>query len=139
MGATKEFFIPATGGNLVGYTIGWVVVRCDAANENAYMDFKVPHDFTSISNAEIILISRATQAAANWDIYAVYAAVGGPYDQHTASDTASTYNITNLELFAIDISGLLTALAADDYVGIRFCQGTAGHNADILGVRFKYT
>ena len=139
MVATKEFFVPVTFGNEMTYRNYYPVARCNAQFEIGWMSFRVPHDFSSIITAEIIVICEATQAAADWDIFSGYAAAGESHDTHSEGDAASTYNVTNDEFEVVDISGILSSLAADDYVGIHLEQGTAGHNVSILGIRFKYS
>lgn len=135
---TMEFFVPVTYGTEMVASDFRPVAKCDAVDEVAYVSFKVPHDFTSIINAELIVQPAATQAAADWGIYARYAAIGEMSDTHNESDNTTTYNVTVNKLFAIDISGILSNLAADDNVGVMFRQGSADHNVFVLGVRFKY-
>lgn len=136
---TKEFFVPVTYGTEMLHNFPWPVARCNANDEYAYIAFRVPHDFTAITTAEIVVICMSTEVAANWDTLVEYAAAGEARNTHTASEAAATYNVTLNEIEVVDISALLGALAADDYVGVQFRQGAAGHNADVLGVHFKYS
>lgn len=136
---TKEFFVPVTYGTEMGKYGEWAVAICDAADEVACMSFRVPHDFSSITTAEIVVISRVTEAAANWDIYSDYGALTEVWNAHAESDVASTYNVTSGKLTSVDISGILSALAADDYVGVKISQGEDGHNFNAIGVHFKYS
>lgn len=106
---------------------------------SASISFRAPPDYASILTAEIIVIPTSTQGAADWDISSDYGAVGEAYNVHSESDNATTYNVTNNQLFAVDISGILTALAADDAVGITLTVSTAAHTVAIVGVRFRYT
>ena len=141
-GATKGFFIPATypGSNasIHGY---YPIVKCDALNETVYMSFYVPHDFNSITSAVIIVIPLASQAAADWDIRSNYAAIGENIVVHEENDNVTAYTITVNDVytfFAVDISGILSSLVAEDYVGIRLKQSTTLHNVSVLGIRFRY-
>jgi len=140
-GATKEFFVPVTyrsGGTLL--THGWYVVgSCSALNHDTRVVFRIPHDFSSIISAEFIIIPTATEAAANYDLYSHYASVGQGYNTHEESDLASTYNVTSDQLFAVDISGVLSSIVAGDIVGITIKEATIYHNFEGLGVRFKYS
>ncbi len=138
---TKEFFTPATGtstGVASASTGRYAAVLLNASGEDAYTTFTIPDDFNAMVEAVVIVAPAATQAAANWDIYSTYNAIGEDDSGTLESDLASTYNVTNDELFEVDISGVLSALAKGDVVGIFFRQSTAGHNVDVLGVRFKY-
>lgn len=137
-GDTKELFVPATFGSIDNFYGAYPVKRCNIANPHAYMCFMAPLDFSSISSAQIIVIPRATQGAANWDIESDYAAAGEAYNTHHESDSASTYEVADNQLFAIDVSGILSGLAAGDFVGIKLTQSTTGHDVDVLGLRLKY-
>lgn len=146
--ATRELFIPVTYGT---QNAAWKLealgdfpgVTCAAANDVAHVAFKVPHDFTAITNAEFIVIPLFTDGTANWDIDSDYGAVGQAYNVHSESDNATTYNVVANQLFAVDlddaVNGILDALAADDYVGIKIKLADAGDDFHALGVRFKYT
>ena len=146
--ATREFFVPVTYGTQVGAwkldaTGDFPSVPTANAGDVAHVAFKVPHDFTAITNAEFIVIPLATQLTANWDIESDYGAIGQAYNVHSETDNATTYNVTNNELFAVDLddagTGILDNLAADDYVGIKIHLGDNAHDFAALGVRFKYT
>jgi len=137
---TKEIFIPVTH-NISGamtFIDKYAVCRTDAAGEFCSMNFYVPDDFSSITEAVVVVAVRATQASANWDVFVSYAAVGQAHTTHAAEDSSSTYNVTAIQIFEIDISGELGSLAAGDYVGVRFMNSTTGHDADVIGVRLKY-
>ena len=137
-GATKEFFVlmdeidqvPTNKGE---FRAGSLL----ATNATGLASFKIPGDFSSITNAEIIVIPSTTNGTINWDILSDYAASGEAYTTHSESDTASTYNVTSSQIFSIDISGILASLAADDYVGIMLKTVTAG--CFVIGIRFKYS
>lgn len=140
--ATKEFSVPMTiptGGATGGGYDQFGGILLNDVDESARVSFHIPHDFSSITEAVLMVIPFATQAAANWDIFSSYAAKGEPRNTHAESDVASTYNVTNGELFEVDISGILSALSAGDYVGIRVQQKTAGHNVVACAVRFEYS
>ena len=89
-----------------------------------------------------MVISRQDDATANYDIASDYGTNGQAYNAHSEADTAATYNVTTDQLFEVDISGILSALAADDYVGIEIksAQGDGyGDGFLAIGVRFKYS
>ena len=99
----------------------------------------IPSDFGALVSAVIVVRPNATQAAANWDTYSNYAAVGQSTTTHTGSNTVSTYNVTDGILFAVDVAGILANLAANDILGLQLSQATAAHNVTVLGARLKYT
>lgn len=139
--ATKEFFVPATGtsgGVAADFYATYAVIGL-SAGDYAKMAFHIPHDFNSITEAVIVVILRGSDATADWDINSAYGASGEAYNTHTEGDNASVYNVTNNQLFEVDISGILTALAADDYVGVELFIGAGEPDVDVLGVRFRYS
>ena len=140
-GGTKEFFVPATHGDPTateGRRGDFPTVFLSTNGDDALTAFFVPNDFTSITDAVAVVIPGANAGTANWDISSDYGAVGESFSANNESDTATTYNVTQNILFEIDISGILSALAAGDYVGIRVTKSGVP-NFDVLGVRFKYT
>lgn len=140
-GLTKEFFIPATHGTAKTAIGDFPAYLCDAYIEYALVVFKVPNDFDSITSAEFIVIPKETEAAAHWDVLSDYGAVGQAYNIHNEQDIATDYNVTANQLFAVDISGILSALVANDYVGIRIQCRDGVDITDMypLGVRFRYS
>tara|TARA_Y100000310_G_scaffold84594_1_gene81490 strand:- start:5135 stop:5569 length:435 start_codon:yes stop_codon:yes gene_type:complete len=136
--AAKELFIPVTAGDVWGAFYSYPIMNCYNAGHLARMTFQVPTDFTSIVAAELIVIPAETEAANNWDIYSDYAGTGESAITHSENDTATTYNSVDNQIFAIDLSGILSALAANDFVGIKFVMQDNAHDAKVLGVRFRY-
>lgn len=139
---TKEFFVPATGtqaGVASDYIGDYAVVGLDETDDCAYITFYVPSDFSTIVNAEVLIIPRQTAGAANIDIYSDYALVGEAYNANSEMDEASAYGVTANQIFAIDISGILSALAANHVVGIQVKIKSTTYAIDVLGVRFKYS
>lgn len=139
--ADKEIWVPVTATeNGLMANIGDVpVCRLTATDHKGFTSFKVPADFSSLTSAHLIVIPHGSQAAANWDILSDYGAVGQSYDNHSESDTVTTYNVTDNVTFAIDISGILTSLAAGDYVGICLQQKHDDHDVYVVGVRLVYS
>ncbi len=135
---TKEFSVPVTYGTEMATNAFRPNAKCNGVDDLGVVFFKVPHDFNSIVSAELIVRPAATQAAADWDIYCKYEAEGEAQGIHNENDTATTYNVTNNITFAVDISGVLSNLAADDYVGVQLVQNAVGHDLEIYGVRFRY-
>ena len=137
--AAKHFWVPVTAGqNMTNYG-NYPVCHLSAANHSAYMSFYTPDDFHSITEAKVVVIPRNSHAAANWDIWSHYGAAGESYFAHFDNDTTTTYNVTNNQIFEVDISGILTSLAAGDYVGIKLQTMVDFNDVDVLGIQFKYT
>lgn len=133
----QEIFIPVTVGHGMGFFGTYPVCRPDVVGADAYTVFYIPNDFASLILADIIIIPETT-GIGNYDIHISHAAIGEPHDIHTASDTTSTYPVTANQLSAINIAPLLTALAANDYIGVHF-EYMSGPAANIIGLRFRYS
>lgn len=142
----KELWVPCTVANLTGGSTpapleglgGFPGAKLIVANDEACIGFKCPDDFTAIISALVIVIPKATQAAANWDVFTNYGAIGALYSTHSASDTATTYNVTVNNLYGVNIAALLTSLAVGDYVGIRFLLSDSTHDVHVIGFFLQY-
>ena len=135
----KTLWVPVTWGALMTHYGYYPVARLADLLDEAGTSFHVPDDFHSITKAVLVVIPRATQAAADWDIHSHYAAAGEAYNTHFGHDLSTAYNVTDGQIFEVDISTILTSLAAGDYVGVDIELGDAAHDVDVLGVMFKYT
>jgi len=101
------------------------------------MSFFAPHNFASIVKAALVFIPGSTNGSADIDISSDYAAAGEAYTTHSESDSASTYSYTANQIFELDISGILSALSADDYIGLTTVFQDA-ENYGAIGIRFQY-
>ena len=138
--ATKEFFALVTYGTEIGRWDKFPVAICNGDGEHAFVGFFIPADFSSITDVVGVLQPRQTHANAGIDIFSAYGADGQAYNAHSENDTASTYNITTNQIYELDLSGILSSLAAGDYVGVQFILtgGSAG-DFNLMGIRFKYS
>lgn len=136
-GATKEVFGPVVHATEITVINQYPIAKLDADGEFAYMSFKVPHDFSSIVSAQIVLASGWNGNNQNLDISASYGAIGEDKATHQENDVASVYDFVGGIWTTIDISGILTALAAGDLVGINLTTHEV-LELYVLGVRFRY-
>ena len=132
---TKEFWEAVMGRNA---NLGDFGVKQNLSGSSAFIEFKCPHDFTSITSAEVIIIPAANDATADIDVTSDYGADGEAYNTHSGSDTASTYNLTANQIFGVDVSGILSSLSANDFVGIKFINNEI-NVANVIGFRLRYT
>ena len=139
-GEVKEvYFICTTAGTAVALAGVHSVGQLNALNEVAIMEGFIPEGFNTLVDAVIAIRPRATQAAANFDLLMNYGTVGEDINNGSETDTSTTYNVTNVRIFEIDVSAILSSIAAGDYLGCRIVEGTTGHDADVLGLRIRYT
>jgi len=138
---TVEVFIPVTyGTNGISLHLGIpVVAALTALNDVANIEFRIPSDFSAITTAIILVVPIVTDAAANWDIYTNYGAIGEGYSTHAESDVATTYNVNQNVYTQVSIAGILSSLAADDYVSVQLKLADADDDVSVVGVYFKYT
>lgn len=133
---TKELWVGVVNSTAgLGY---WAFAGVVAGGAAGRVSFKVPHDFNTLLSAEMLVFPIDTHAAADWDIITQYCAVGQVFNANTEQDVASTYNVTQNILFSVDISGELTGIAADDYVGAGLLNNNAAHRFYLIGLRFRY-
>lgn len=136
----RELWVPVTyGDNGLGPQGDHVMADCLNAGDQAYVTWKCPFDFVTLSEAYLVVRPLFTQAAANWNIGSQYGAIGESYITHNENDGATTYNVTQDILFGVDCSGILTNLAAGDIVGISINLGDNAHDFALIGFYMKYT
>ena len=135
---TKEFWSSITHGtpNRKGDYIG---VETAGGTTDATIAFKVPHDFNTIVSAEIIGIFDGTDASIDMIIASDYAAVGETYNVHSEIDNTTTYSSIDDKMAAIDVSGILSNLSANDIVGLYVNNQDASPVFFVIGFRLRYT
>ena len=107
-------------------------------------DFVIPKDFTSLLGFYIVCFIAAGAAGPgkNIDFIAEYTnSVGSLYNEHTAVDLTSTYDLTGYtdRLYQFNLTSLFTLLAANANGGIRMDNNSIGGNIYIVGIRIEYT
>jgi hypothetical protein len=139
--ATKEFFSPctlATGNATLAASANYGPgVLAAADNSRARVAFIVPDDFSSIDELVFVVNPDVTNGSSSWKVSVRYGAMGAAPGEHSGS-SANTYNVTEDELYEVDISGVFSAIAAGDQCGIQIYQDGAGSDVTFFGVRFKY-
>ena len=131
---TQEFWVDSEGTSrsFRGQFSGIVT----SSSAFGFVKFKLPHDFSFITSAEMLIIPAATQATRSLDIFTDYGASGEQYNLHSESANFSE-SLTDGELTLIDVSSTLTLLSAGDYVGILLRNNDAT-NFLTIGMRFRY-
>lgn len=140
-GATKEFFLPITIVKHSGSAQAWgdfPVIKLDAAGEYIHFTFKCPHDFTTLTHCKVVFLVKSTPTI-DWTAITDFGANGEAYNIHSDSDTADDLALTEV-ISEIDISGALTGLVADDYVGVKFTlDAISVQYILVIGLVFKYS
>ena len=131
-------FYPCTIGSDGRIFSNGLIWRIDAAADEAGIAFFVPPGFGSIVKAVVVYYPLAT-ALHRLNYGSNYGVMGAAWNTHSETlvdqDTA---DVTG-EITEKDVSGILTALAAEDHVSLRIWgDATNVANVGILGMRFKY-
>ncbi len=136
---TKEFWVPVTSisTGLAANNSDNFPTRNVDDGEEAFMSFFTPHDFSSITEAVIVGWAHGANQPYDLDIVSAYCAAGEDHATHAESDLVSTYAALNHVIYEVDVSGILSALAAGDYCGISLEQNHADW-FKVLGFRMKY-
>lgn len=142
-GATREFFVhaPNPDANIGTHPAQRFI---DDLEVTVRIEFFVPHDFTALHTAEIILVPGGTgdlirSVATNWG------ACTEDYNTHTDTIAEGAEAVTLDDEECLDISEALTGIAAGDLVGIEFTRhaddvlDTVNADCYFLGFRFRYT
>lgn len=143
---TKEFFIP------VGYmyddsAVDWVrlvsqggitVARIAEVGDEAGCNFRVPHDFNSLTNAYMVIIPLETKANTPITLNSSYGAEGESYNNHTEADGTYTKSITDTQIALLDMTGILSGISPGDYVGAGLTPRTSNTNFDVMGLMIYY-
>jgi hypothetical protein len=138
LGARSVFISVETSVNFNNYR-----TRSIGAAGNFNFNFFVPNDFTSLVACYVqgFVSAGAATTNRNIDIDVQYNSGSGQlYNQFTASDTATVYNLTGLtnRLFNLPVTSLLTSLVAGSVGGIKVTHNTLGGGIDYIGVLLIY-
>lgn len=134
-----EVFLAGTGYNSNDDNYRY---RSIGAAANYRFTFRAPFDFGSIVALELIGFADSAGgvgAGKDIDLASSYGAVGELKNNHTGSDTTSTYTIpAQNTLFAINIATLFASLAAGDFCGLLVTHNGVGGTIGYLGIRMRY-
>jgi hypothetical protein len=130
----EAFFLADPSGNL-----GDLRVRAVAGTGGHRFDFSIPQDFSALVSIELLGFPNANFVNQNIDLYSDYAAEGQLYSTHSETDTTSVYSMTQNTLYALDLSSVLTQLAAGDVGGVFVDHLAIGTTVNYLGIRLRYT
>ncbi len=138
VGATKTaFFDPQYSGNQ-----GALRIRSVASNGAFDYTFLVPDDFNALVSLRAIFVnvSATPTATANLDLFSDYGADTETFNNHSESDTTSTFPIPAVNILGfVDISGVFSVLAAGDRCGIEIDHVGIGGSLGYLQIELQYT
>lgn len=137
---TKDVFFPALhaengASENVDANVYISSIQLRNAGEGAGIAFYIPHDFTSIVAAELLVWARNTTTL-DLTVDAGWAADG----EVATTDSASiSESVTNLEFYDFDVAAALTGIAAGDMGGMRVRQVANTDDCNIIGLRLRYS
>ena len=137
IGTKKKFFPADPDANIGDYRAQNVLGTGDHR-----FNIVVPSDFTSLVSLKLYGICSVGAAGSGKDIDldTDYAAHDEPYNQHSESDTTTTYDFTGKtdKIISIDLSGVFSSLAAGDFGGVHVDHKSIGGTISYLGVLMEY-
>lgn len=142
----KEFFVP----------IGLVITDwedkgdfhgkdLDSSGDWAKFNFKVPHDFTTLTSCVIVVIRNSTGGTGtiDWTVTTDFGVIGEAYNINSDTVTQDGLALPEGTLFyELDIAEALTNLTAGDYVGVKLIVDATSGSAPVffpIGITFKYS
>ncbi len=138
---TKEFFIPIQSdqGSDLGLDLTYVVWLMNLSGDDVYANFKIPHDFTTLTSVKVVGIWEGT-GTIDWTCVTTFAGVGELKNANTDSHTVDGEPGTTLEMEEVDISEAFSGIAADDWIGVQFTLDalTGTSVFKVCGIVFKY-
>lgn len=139
-GGNKVIFLSGTNydGNEGNYRI-----KALAATGAQRFAFYMPDELNSIVSFKAIGIVSAGAAGASRDIdlSSDYGTIGEASNQHTESDTGSTYDYTGKSgqlAEVLDLTAVLSLVSAGDYMGIFIDHKGIGGSIDYIGFKLVY-
>lgn len=131
--APRELWFPAVfGGN--GNFFGDYQVALNTAAIR-YFTFFIPTDFMGLTSCVLVYIKRDTDNQ-QWQLESDYGAAGEQYNNHSESQLTGLVAETDGRIYELDITGVLSSIAAGDYVGV---SADPINRARVLGIRMIYT
>ena len=106
-----------------------------ATNVVRFFSFFIPTDFVSLVSCELIYIKRDSDSI-QWQLDSDFGAPGEQFNNHSESQLTGALAETDGDIVALDITGVLTAIAAGDFVGL---QADPTQRARPLGIRLIYS
>lgn len=113
------------------------IVRQSNSGGNTWMSIPVPDDFSSLVTAEVLVTPDATETI-NYDISADYGnpGAGEDYNNHSQSAAGETEDVVDGKPEWLDVSGIVTGIAAGDVIGFEFTSNTT--YIYVAGIRLVY-
>lgn len=139
--AIKEVFLQATTYDGV---VGDYAVKNVTMNGSANFTFSIPADFVTLVSIKLIGIPSLGAAGAGKDIDLAsdYGTIGEDSNFHSETDTTTVYDLSGTQdklTEVLDLSVVLSVLAAGDYMGILVTHNGVGGDIDYLGIKLTYT
>lgn len=138
--ATMEIFYP----NIVGTTLnrtGDFGGRNVGGNGDLRFSWRVPHNFSSLTDIALVCIPAITVGSPGVDIdyFSDYGPTGGAFNANSESDTSNREIVTANQIQEFDVSSVYSSLSANQYCGLLASHNAIGGNILYLGMRLRYT
>lgn len=109
-----------------------------AANADIHITFAAPSNMGRFGKAYVIILPTQTSTNKTINITTQYAAIGEQFNTHTANTNNLLLDFVQGQMKAIDITSMLSSLAAGDFVGVYVKQNSIGQYMHYLGVYITF-
>lgn len=136
----KEFFVQVVEGHealtLRGYR-GTSILN--TVNDACYFNFSIPADFNALTSCVVVFWGESADTI-DWTASTHFGAEGEALDAHSDTATDDGVEVADEVIQEADVSLAFTAIAAGDYVGLRFIlDALLDAGIAVFGLKFKYT
>ncbi len=123
------------------FTLGDWQAREFTGNGTASFRFRAPADFAALSALKALVIPNGTGTITGLSLNSDYGAEGEAYNQHSGAASGVSLGVTSGILKVWDLSGLglLSSLAAGDYVGLKITTSFGTFSAGMPFLIVEYT
>ena len=115
----------------------WVGQQIESDLSAAEFMFKIPDNFSSISQVHVFGWAEFGRTAEDHTVKSSYGLVGEAFNNTTETATVSVTHTTD-RIIEIDVSGVLASITAQDYVALTVISTGSGNTSVISGLYFEY-
>jgi hypothetical protein len=134
---TTEFFNVEPNANLGNHR-----VRNIAGTGGHRFEFRIPDDFLSLNSLSLICVpgSGTDGSGKDIDLHSDYFSSNEAYNNHTESDTTSTYDFTGQlnKGTELDVTAVFTNISAGDKCGLFVDHNSIGGTISYIGIEIDY-
>src|SRR4030042_2128184 len=133
--STQVFFIAAPDANYGDYRVQTIL-----GTGSQRFTIAVPCNFISLVSARLIFSPVATITGGKTvDLHSDYAKIGENYQIHSEDSLGIAISGTQDTICSLDLSSVLSSIAANDVVGILMALNTIGTSIKVFGIQLEFS